>query len=69
MVATVAKPWIQTLTTGSYHSIAAGVDVYHNGGWPCHDGGQIKAEHLALGKGDPPRSKLCSVCEQHAKAK
>jgi hypothetical protein len=46
----------------SYHSIAAGRDEYHDGGWLCHDGGQIKAEHLTSGTGG--RTKLCPVCKK-----
>ena len=64
-----ATPWIHATTTARYHSIASGVDVYHNGGWACHDGGQIKAEHLASGKGDPPRTRLCPVCDATSKEK
>jgi hypothetical protein len=57
------KPWITTVDR--YHSIAPGRDEYHdgkNGPKPmCHEGGQIKAEHLA--EGDGGRSKLCPVCQ------
>jgi len=57
--------WITETT--NYYSTASGTAEYHNGGWVCHEGGQIKALHLTSGKGG--RTIECPVCKAHREGK